>query len=226
MNKMKKSSYLVILFSVVVICGTFLPKMFKSPLVPLVTFTKKLDNFSVIVAQPSSYVYVMTQLGDVKNPSYSYTKFENELNIAPTFGVRNDTLFVFPASGKEHRLIGNFNCTHIKSVIGMERSVIHLNYLQIDTLEIKLSHAKFYGNFDITRDKFKILNLNADSSKIDLSNSFYLGHINMHLSRSHLNFSVPRKNSCSVNGTLENYSRLFIENGIPQLKINKDETSY
>jgi len=226
MIKMKKSSYLVILLAVVIISGIFLPGMFKSPVVPLVRYSKKLNNFSVIVAQEGSYVFVVAQLGDVTNPTYSYTKLKNEINTPPSFGVRNDTLFVFSTSGKEHRLIGNFNCTHIKSIIGMDRSVIHLNYLLIDSLEIKLSHAKFFGNFDITRDKFKILNLKADSSKIDLSSSFHVGQINLQLNRSHLKFSVPRKNSCSVDGSLENYSRLIIENGIPEGKVDKDATSY
>jgi len=224
---MKKSSYFIILFGIIgIICVIFLPKKSKYPMAGLVHCVKKLDHFSVIVALPGSTVSVTSQLSDFQKPIYDYMKYEHDPFLPPSYGVRNDTLFVFPASKKEDRYFRQFECTGIKSVVGMDGSIIRLDYLQMDTLTIKLHHAKFYGNFDPKPNKFKMLNLVADSSRIEFANSFSFGEIKIDLNRSHLVFSVPRRNACFLLGTFENNSRLYIGNGIPKVKLVKDGTSY
>jgi len=96
---------------------------------------------------------------------------EGELFTTPSFGIRNDTLFVFPASGNKEHVNDSFYCTKIKSIVGMEKSDIKVWNQDVDTLKVKLNYANFSGFFNMNPDRKKgtMLVLDADSSMIDMT---------------------------------------------------------
>ena len=225
MIKMKKSNYIVVLFFIFIWGSQFVIDKAKSSPEKVIKYTKKLEHFSVVVAQPNSKVWLQAQKANIEYPTYDYTLKKYELTLIPSFGVRNDTLFVFASSGERERFIGTFYCTEIKSIVGMDHSNISMGYFQADTINLKLRCSKFDGNFDFRERKHGILTVEADSSKIEFSSYMYFDQINLNLNRSHLSFITARKDTILVSGTLSNYSRLSIR-GWPKMIIAKDKTSY
>lgn len=237
---MKANKIIVLLFTIVVFVffgffgrSGFFP--FERTLLkwgPICKYSRRLDHFSVVVAQPGSQVVLETQWPEAKYPTFSHWVKEGEpfknASFGSSFGVRNDTLFVFSSSKDIEHIGDSFQCFGIKSIVGGEKSEIHLDYFLADTLKVKLRYAQLNGDFDPTKNKSIILDIEADSSKIDISrsNPLYFDQIKVKLNRSHLKFTVPRKNSGNLSGTLTNYSRLFVTDGRPKVKIWWDETSY
>jgi hypothetical protein len=222
---MKKSNYLIILFAIVILGGNtmFRKPEFSSP--PSVNHHKKLDHFSVVVAQPGSRVSMVTQQPDIEYPTFDYHLGVNELPKSLAFGVRNDTLFVFGHSSE--RQSGEFSCLGVKSIVGMEKSVINVERFQIDSLDLKLNYAKLSGNLDLSDKKSRVINIDADSSKIEFRNfMYYYDQINIRLNRSHLSMLVARKDTGLITGSLKNYSRLSIDGGRPKVHVITDETSF
>jgi len=222
---MKKSSYLLILFVVIIWGGNTLLKKstFNPP--PMVKYSKKLDPFSVVVAQPGSKVFLQTQWNSTHYPTLSYTKGESDQYRSPSFGVRNDTLFVFSSSSDAEHRNDSFYCTAIKSIVGQEKSYIQLSYFKADTLNLKLRYAKLNGDFDHGTKKSRILTLEADSSVIEFKSMVRFNQIIARLNRSHLKILMARFDTCTVAGTMKNYSRLILT-GKPSVKVKMDETSF
>jgi len=231
---MKKSNFIVFLFIIVTIVLLYVTSLFERYALQAgakILWPRRLDHFSVVVAQPGSKVVLRTQWPETHYPTFSYWVKEGETFKNPTFGtsfgVRNDTLFIF-ASSREKEHIGDcFDCIGIKSIVGTEKSEIQLEYFQADTLKIKLRNAKLSGGFDPSKNKSILLTVDADSSRIDFSKPYplYFDQIKVRLNRSQLIFSVPRKSSSILSGTLENNSGLYIT-GQPKVKVEKDATSY
>jgi len=222
---MKKSSYLVILFVILIWGGNSMWKRSSNHPAPLIKHSKKLDPFSVVVAQPGSKVFLQTQWDSTNYPTFSYAQGESDQYRSPSFGVRNDTLFVFSSSGdKEHRN-DSFYCTGIKSIVGWEKSHIQLGYFKADTLNLKLSYAKLTGDFDHGTKKSRMLMLGADSSEIEFKSLVRFDQINIRLNRSHLKILMARYDTCTVTGTMKNYSRLILA-GKPSVRVKRDDTSF
>jgi hypothetical protein len=224
---MKKSNYLVILFAIFILGGIFLniKPEFKS--VSMIRHTIKLNHFSVIVAQPGSKIVLQEQFSGGEFPTFTYFSEEGEQFKSPSFGVRNDTLFVFPSSSEKDYSNDSFYCPGIKSIVGLERSNIRLGHFQIDSLVIKLRYAKLSGDLDLSYKKPRMLTIDADSSKIVFRNYMYnYNQINIRLNRSHLSMLVARKDTGLITGSLKNYSRLSIDEGRPRVHVITDETSF
>jgi hypothetical protein len=222
---MKKSNYLIILFAIVILGGNSLFKKPELKYPPTIWHYKKLDHFSVVIAQPGCSIYMVTQQPDIKYPTFDYYLEENELPKSLPFGVRNDTLFVFAQSGK--RQSGRYSCMGVKSIVGMEKSVISVGHFQIDSLNIKLKYAKLSGDLDLSNKKPRTITIDADSSKIVFHNyMYYFDQINIRLNRSHLTMLVARKDTGLITGSLKNYSRLSIGEGRPRVHVMTDETSF
>lgn len=223
---MKKSNLVIFLFAIVFFSGSFI---LKKPTYRLsasvgnrVFSTQKVDHFSVIVAQPGSRVTVRAPYPVVEYPSYSSSR-DRRFFLPPSFVIRDDTLFLFACSIGIEYSGDTFYCKRIRSIVGMEKSDIHLSYLQADTLNIKLNHSKLFADFD-TRNKFlKQINIQADSSKIDLR-AVAFEDVNLLINRSHLKLETSFVKS-KVKGTLKNYSGLYIV-GRPEVETFKDETSF
>jgi len=223
---MKTSSYPILLFTLIIISGSFFlekPKNVLSTSDNNKVFTKnKVDHFSVIVAQPNSKIFIQAPYPVVEYPTFS-SRRDKRYFVPPSYVIRNDTLFVFACSSKNEYIGDIFYCNRIRSIIGMEKSDLHVSYLQADTLSIKLCYSKLFIDFD-TRNKFlKQLNIKADSSRIDLR-AVAFEDINLQMYRSHLKLETSFVKS-KVKGTLRNYSRLYVS-GRPEIAISKDETSY
>jgi hypothetical protein len=225
MIKMKKSNYLVILFAIVIVSGNAL---FQKPILKYpsaIWHHKKMDHFSVVVAQPGSRVSMVTQQPDILYPTFDYYHEVNELPKALPFGVRNDTLFVFSQS--DERQSGRFSCIGVKSIVGLKKSRITVGHLQIDSLNIKLRYARLAGDLDLSDKKPRTITIDADSSKIEFHNyMYYYEQINIRLNRSHLSMLVARKDTGLIAGSLKNYSRLSIDAGWPTVHVMTDETSF
>lgn len=222
---MKKSSYLLILFVVIIWGGNPLLKKSTSNPAPLVHQTKKIDPFSVVVAQPGSKVLLHTQWSVVQNSTFSFVLDKNELYKSTSFGVRNDTLFVFASSSEKAHRNDRFYCNRIKSIVGLEKSQIQLNYFKADTLKVKLNYAKLSGDFEHGTKKSRMLILVADSSKIEFKSLVRFDQINLTLNRSHLRVLLGRTDTCTVTGTMKNYSRMILT-GKPFVKVKQDATSF
>lgn len=225
---MKASNLIVILFAVVIWGGTFLFEKPKSATVQVKAKTKKLDRFSVVVAQPGSKVFLQMQSSDKQFPTYSHLPGDGELLSSPSFGVRNDTLFVFAISGNKEHDNDSFYCTEVKSIVGMEKSYIKVWNQKVDTLKVKLNYANFSGflNFDSDRKKGTMLMLDADSSKIDMTRfPSNFAQIHIRLSRSHLKILAPVNSFCPIYGTMKDYSGLYIT-GDTRAYVEKDATCY
>jgi hypothetical protein len=225
MIKMKKSNYVLILFVVIIWGGNALLKKSISNPPPMVKYSKKLDPFSVVVAQPGSKVFLQTQWNSTHYPTFSYTKGESDQHRSPSFGVRNDTLFVFSSSSDAEHRNDSFYCTAIKSIVGQEKSYIQLSYFKADTLNLKLRHTKLNGDFDHGTKKSRMLTLEADSSAIEFKSLVRFDQFIVRLNRSHLKILMARFDTSFISGTMQNYSRL-VTGGQVRLKIKKDETSY
>lgn len=229
MKLMKKSSYVLILFVIFIWGGNNLLRKPVTLVDPIIKRTKKLENFSVVVAQPGSKVFLQTQWPAVKYPTFSYSTSEREpypnSPIGSSFGVRNDTLFVFASSSEKEHAGDSFYCRGVKTIVGMEQSDIQLWYLKVDSLNLKLRYSKLSGDFDLSARKPRMLMLEADSSKIDFKNSPSFNQVNFQLNRSHLKLYVQRLDTCYIKGTLSNYSGLYVT-GQPRMKVTKDATSY
>ena len=224
---MKKSNYLVILFAIVILGGNSLFKKPESNVVPMKKHTKKLANISVIVAQSGSKVVLQEQFSGGQFSTFTYFLEEGEQAKIPSFGVRNDTLFVFASSSEKEYRNDSFFCTGIKSIVGMERSIIRLGHFRFDSLHIKLRYAQLSGDMDLSNKKPRMLTLDADSSNIKLENyMYYIDQIRLRLNRSHLEIRLSPADSVLITGSLKNYSRLSIGGKRQKLKISKDETSY
>jgi hypothetical protein len=222
---MKKSSFILVLFIIVMVWGRFLLVKPEPAVSPMVIRTKKMDNFSVVVAQPGSNVLLQSQWATGNDPKFTYMTNDNELFSTPSYKVQNDTLFIFSSSGdKEHRN-DSFYCIGVKSIVGLEKSNINLGYFKSDTLHIKLRNARLSGDFDHSTKKPRLLMLEADSSKIVFRSLIRFKQINVQLNRSHLEIPVARFDSVSITGTLVDYSRLSVD-GRPMGKLAKDATSY
>lgn len=225
--KTKKSSFILLLFIFVIWVGHFLLEKPEPAISPMVIRTKKMENFSVVVAQPGSKVVLQSQWSTGDDPKFTFmvNDSDNGLYRSPSYKVQNDTLFVFSSSGdKEHRN-DSFYCTRIKSIVGMEKSNINLGYLHADTLHLKLRNARLNGDFDHSHKTSRMLTLEADSSKIVFKSLIRFKQVNLRLNRSHLDIPVARFDSVSIAGTLMDYSRLSID-GRPTIKLEKDATSY
>ncbi len=224
---MKKSNFLVFLFAIVLLSGPFI---LKKPTYRLsasgsnkVFSTQKVDHFSVIVAQPGSKVSVRAPYPVVEYPTFSSSR-DKRFYLPPSYVIRGDTLFVSACSNESEYSGDTFFCKRIRSIVGMGKSDIHLSYLLADTLNIKLNYSKLFADFD-TRNKFlKQINIRADSSKIDMR-AVAFEDINLQLNRSHLKLETSFVKS-KVQGTLKNYSGLYITGRPPKVAIFKDETSY
>jgi hypothetical protein len=230
MNKMKASNYIIIAFVLGVICCTFFLEKPAIKQVDPINKTKKLDHFSVVVAEPGSTVFLETTRLASPYDYFSYKISDGNINnhapIGSSFGVRNDTLFVFASSrGKEHEG-DSFYCTGIKSVLAKEKSEVQLWNLQVDTLHVRLRHAKLRGNYGMSDKESKILILHADSSKIDLSNTEY-EKINVQLNRSCMQLTSTPTLNCVITGNLKNLSSLAIIGRVnPAVSVEVDKTSY
>jgi hypothetical protein len=228
---MKASNLIIILFAVIFWGGTLLLEKPKSAPIPVIAKTKKMDQFSVVVAQPGSQVFLQMQFSDNKFPTYSHVSHvpgNGELSTSPSFGVRNDTLFVFATSGKKEHENDSFYCTKIKSIVGMEKSVIKVWDIKVDTLKVKLSYANFSGFVSINPDRKRgtMLVLDADSSTIDMTRSpSNFAQIHIRLCRSHLKILGPTNSFCPIYGTMKDYSGLYITGGAV-VYAKKDATSY
>ena len=222
---MKKSNYLIILFAIFILGGNTLFRKPEFSALPAIWHHKKMDHYSVVIAQPGSSIYMVTQQPDIQYPTFDYYHGENELHKSLPFGVRNDTLFVFAQS--DERQSGRYSCIGVKSIVGMKKSVISIGYFQIDSLNIKLKYAKLSGDLDLSNKKPRTITINADSSKIEFRNyMYYYDQINIRLNRSHLSMMVARKDTGLITGSLKNYSRLSIDGGRPTVHVTKDETSF
>jgi len=223
---MKKSNYLIILFAIVFFPGNSLFKKPELKYIPRINHHKKMDPFSVVVAQPGSSVYMVTQEPEVKYPTFNYSLGENELLKSLPYGVRNDTLFVYGNS--DERQSGGFSCLRVKSIVGMGKSLISVAHFQIDSLNIKLRYAKLSGDLDLSnKKKSRLITIDADSSKIEFRNYLFdYDQISIRLNRSYLSMLVARKDSGLITGSLKNYSRLSIDAGRPRVHVTTDETSF
>lgn len=224
---MKASSAVVIIFFIVIWAGNTVWEKSNLTEQPLKKYTKKLDHFSVIVAQPGSKVFVQNQGDSSRETYFSYTIGEGLFYNFNSFGVRNDTLFVFASSSEEEHRYDSFYCQGIKSVIGMENSDIQLWFVHADSLDLKLVHAKLRGQFNNNPEKkSSVLTLVAERSKIDFKNFPSFNRINLELDRSHFNLPDNRTDIININGTIKNYSRLKYVEFKTRGKVEKDETSY
>lgn len=226
MIKMKKSSYIIVLFLIFIWAGNSMFKKSDSTPAPLLKRTIKLDNFSVIVAQPGSKVFVQNQKPSDQYPSFSHTVNESGIYSFDSFGVRNDTLFVFASSSEEEHKNDSFYCNGVKSVIGGEKSEIKLWYYTADTLDLILNHAKLTGQFNQDIKKPRILTLDADASKIDFRNFTSFNQMNLRLDRSHFNILSSGGDLILISGSMKNYSRVNFVGARVKGKVEKDETSY
>ena len=225
---MKSSNLIVILFAVFIWGGTFLFEKPESAAVPVIAKTKKLDHFSVVVAQPGSKVFLQMQISDRQFPTYSHLPVEGDLFNPPSFGVRNDTLFVFAASSNKEHDNDSFSCAEIKSIVGKEKSFIKVWNQKVDTLKVKLNYAQFSGFFNIDPDRKKgtMLVFDADSSKIDMTRfPSNFAQIHIRLCRSHLKILAPNNSFYPIYGTMKDYSGLYIT-GDTRVYVDKDATSY
>lgn len=223
---MKASSAIVVLFFIVIWAGNSLFEKPNLATASLSKYNKKLDHFSVIVAQPGSKVFVQNQKPSDQYPSFSHTVSESGLYSYNSFGIRNDTLFVFANSNEEEHKNDSFYCNGVKSVIGEEKSEIRLWYFTADTLDLKLNHAKLNGQFNNDIRKPRILTLVADGSKIDFKNFTSFNQMNLRLDRSHFNILTSYSDLILISGTLKNYSRVNFVGVRAKGKVEKDETSY
>jgi hypothetical protein len=223
---MKASSAIIVLFFIVIWAGNSLCEKPNLTTVPLKRYTKKLDHFSVIVAEPGSKVFVQKILPSSQYPSFSYKIGESEFYSFNSFGVRNDTLFVFASSGEEEHKYDSFYCEGIKSIIGKEKSEIKLWYIKADTLDLKLSHAKLSGQFNQELKNPRMLTLDAESSKIEFKNFISFNRINLNLDRSHFNLPSTGNELIYFSGSIKNYSRLYYVEFKSRGTVEKDATSY
>ncbi len=222
---MKTSSLLVILFAIVILGGNITLRKPELSYPPKVNHHKKLDHFSVVVAQPGSSFIIETQQPEINYPTFDYSLEVDALPKSLPFGVRNDTLFVFRNSGEKQS--GKFSCIGVKSIIGMQKSSIGMGHLKIDSLKIKLNYAKLSGDLDLSEKKHRTINIDADSSKIVFRNYMYnYDQISIRLNRSYLTMLVARKETGLIIGSLKNYSRLSIDAGKPRGQVTVDETSF
>jgi hypothetical protein len=223
---MKASSAIVVLFFIVIWAGNSLFEKPNLATMSLSKYNKKLDHFSVIVAQPGSKVFVQNQRPSDQYPSFSHTVSESGLYSFNSFGIRNDTLFVFANSSEEEHKNDSFYCNGVKSVIGEEKSEIKLWYFTADTLNLELYHAKLSGQFNQDIKKPRLLTLVADASKIDFKNFTSFNQMNLNLNRSHFNISQYSNDLILISGSMKNYSRLNFVGARAKGKVEKDETSY
>jgi hypothetical protein len=224
---MKTSNFIAILFVLVILGGSFIlekPKnLLRTSVSNKVADSKQVDHFSVIVAQPGSKVRIMAPYPLVEYPTFSSFR-DKRFYLPPSYAIRNDTLLVFPCSGKDEYEGDYFHCKRIRSIVGMKKSDIWLSYLQADTLNIKLNYSNLFANFD-TRNKFlKQINILADSSRIDLR-AVAFENVNLQISRSHLRLETSFVKS-KVQGTLRNYSGLNIIGLNADVVVLKDSTCY
>lgn len=218
---MKTSNYILIAFFVFLLTCTFVlfldAKMnFKDRVKHYQE--KKLDPFSVIVAETGAEFYIRNG----ENPQMFCYYESPDTSSFPEYGIRNDTLFVFACKekkkpGKSHEIYGR----NIKSILAKENSFVSLQQFKADTLDVKLNHATFEAFFDKTKGPTSQLSITASDSKINMR-GVQLENLNVHLNKTNMN---SWDNSIvHLSGSLVNQSKLSI-GAIQKISLDVDSTS-
>jgi len=220
---MKTSNYILISFFVFLFGGVFV--LFLSAKIHqggsdrgVYSEEKKLEHFSVVVAEPGAEFY----LRNAENPRMlSFYEKPDTSNFLP-FGIRNDTLFVFANSGSNKpRLLHEIYGRGIKCIVAKDKSYISLQEFRADTLIVKLNNAVLDAFFDKTKNQTSLLSLKSVGSKINLA-GIHAGNLDVQLNGTELN--AWDNSIVSLCGTLTNHSKISFWK-LGKINLEADSTS-
>lgn len=164
---------------------------------------KKLEPFSVIVAEPGAHFQIST----AENPRIlSLYQLPDSCKFPP-FGIKNDTLFIFndPTKDKHQNVI---YCKDIKCIVAKEHTNLDLRDFIItgeDTLIVKLNRAKVNLFLHDVKNPKGELHLQAQESEIYI-NGTHLKTMDVNSENSKIytwNSSIEH-----LSGTIKNYSEI------------------
>lgn len=231
---MKTSNYIIIAFFVFLFGGIFVlfvaakmhqrdnnggPWLSEEKKLIWLSEEKKLESFSVVVAEPQAYFQL--RIGENPRIRSSYQK-PDTCNFPP-FGIRNDTLFVFPYPDGEKKLVIQdvIFVKGIKSIIAKEKSYLNLQEFWADSLIIKLKHAQLDAFFDKTKNRISKFSIQAEESKMKLANA-NIERVDIQISQSII--QALDNSIGSLSGTLNNHSNIQVR-VMEKVNVEVDSTS-
>lgn len=204
---MKTSNYIIIAFLVFLFGVVFVlfltAKIHQSGSnVGLYSEEKKLEPFSVVVAEPGASFYLRN--GEYPRMCCMYQKPDTCAFLK--YGIRNDTLFVFAATGSNkpaflHEIYGK----NIKGIVAKENSYMNLQQFAADTLFVSLNNAKLEAFFDQTKGTTALFSVQALRSDITLTGA-NIGRVDIQLNKTKMhtwNNSID-----NLSGSLKNESHV------------------
>ncbi len=222
---MKTSNYIIIAFFVFLFGGVFV--LFLSSKIHqgdsdrgLYSEEKKLESFSVVVAEPGANFH----LRNGENPRMLCSYELPDTCSFPEYGIRNDTLFVFarkknikPGYGNKIDIYGK----NIKSIIAKENSYMSLQQFAADTLYMRLNNAKLDAFFDKTKSTTALFSIQAVESDISLTGAI-IGSIDIQLNKTKM--QTWNNSIGSLSGSLKNDSHVTF-GWLNKISLDIDSTS-
>lgn len=216
---MKTSNYIIIAFFVFLFGSVFVLFLTSKSHYNkggLYTGEKKLEPFSVVVAEPGAAFHLRN--GEYPRMLGFYEKPDTCKFLK--YGIRNDTLFVFadPGSNKPrfpHEIYGR----NIKSIVAKENSNVSLQQFQADTLAVSVDHATLEAFFDKTQTSS--LSIVAEKSKVNLSGA-QIDNLNIQLNNTKM--QTWNNSIVSLSGSLKNDSYVTFQE-LGKITIEVDQTS-
>ena len=217
-SKFISISYLIFLFGGIFVL--FLAAKIHSNHENAVNWTwqeKALKSFSVVEAGPGAEF----TLKDAQNPRIGLSFQKGDTCLFPSYGIRNDTLFVYSYSGKVKPKTLTVFGSGIKTIVGKEYSTIRLEQFRDDTLVVKLDKAKFQyfpNNANLNRFSMTIL---ASKSNINIgAANFNTLEVNLKVSQ----LTGRTMSVHSLSGVLNDHSSLVMGH-TNKIRLDADSTS-
>jgi len=138
-SKFISISYLIFLFGGIFVL--FLAAKIHSNHEDAINWTwqeKALKSFSIVVAGPGAEF----TLKDAQYPRIGLSFQKGDTCLFPSYGIRNDTLFVYSYSGKVKPKVLTIFCSGIKTIVGKENSTILMEQFRDDSLVSEAGKSK------------------------------------------------------------------------------------
>ncbi len=217
-SKFISISYLIFLFGGIFVL--FLAAKIHSNHEDAINWTwqeKALKSFSIVVAGPGAEF----TLKDAQYPRIGLSFQKGDTCLFPSYGIRNDTLFVYSYSGKVKPKVLTIFCSGIKTIVGKENSTILMEQFRDDSLVVKLEKAKFrYFPNNANLNRFSMILL-ASQSNINIGAANF-NMLEVNLKQSQLTGRTMSVHSLS--GVLNDHSSLVMGH-TNKIRLDADSTS-
>ncbi|MGQ8338119.1 hypothetical protein ACUNWD_16325 [Sunxiuqinia sp. A32] len=182
------------------------------------SYNEKLDNFSVIVAQPNSSIAI----SKLEYPQFTIVYPKSDSCTFSSYEVRNDTLFVSTDELTPKHTLNIYSST-LKSIVAKNKSIVNIHQYPFDSLHIESSSSRiFLDNINIKNAK-SLLYINARSNSRIQLNNMDAGEINMKLSHSEL--SIQNSEIGTLSGNVMKESKLYSYKSVGKFNLEVDPTS-